>query len=284
MKKLLSSLIAIAVLNLLFVSCEQQEKDTPPELPPLESMVIDFDDFTESDSKTAINDFKSASEGTTKNFEFAAGQVGFWNTILTITLAVPVASFYSSFGQKPVFLGDATWQWSYTVDGFASSYTARLTGQIRDENIKWEMFISKKGVGAFDEFKWYEGTSDLDGNGGQWMLYHSHEFPEELLQIDWKKTGTEVGEITYTIVRELNDNREPEVFNGSYLEAGKLEGDLDAYYNIHYYEVWVVKDFVDVFIEWSTSEYNGHVKAQHKFGDDLWHCWNSNGDDVACEN
>ena len=48
---------------------------------------------------------------------------------------------------------------------FGATYTARLTGEIRTDDIQWEMYITRTGINAYAEFKWYEGTSDLDGNG-----------------------------------------------------------------------------------------------------------------------
>ena len=54
-----------------------------------------------------------------------------------------------------------------------STYTARLTGQIRTSDVAWKMYITKEGTGGFPEFVWFEGTSKLDGTGGQWILNQS---------------------------------------------------------------------------------------------------------------
>lgn len=285
MKKLLSSLLAIAVLNLMFVSCENQEKDTPPELPPYESMFTDFSQFkvNEANESVQVSNLKSTEAETMINYGFSALEVGFFNIVLAVTLAVPVASFAASFQHKPVFMGDATWQWSYDVTGFAKTYRARLVGQIRSEDILWEMYLAVDGIGGHPEFLWFKGTSDLDGHGGQWTLNHSYQFQEPVLQIDWESDGNEVGEIKYTYVRELNNNREVELGKGNYVEAGKLIGDLDAYYNIHIYNN-DQQDFIDVNIEWSTTEYNGRVKCPEFFQTSEWNCWDSYGYDVVCEN
>jgi hypothetical protein len=288
MKKLMSSLLALAILNLMFVSCEQQEKDNPPELPPYESMFTDFSQFkvNEANKSVPVTDLKSTEEGTMINYGFSALEVGFFNIVLGVTLVIPVASFAAAFNHKPVFLGDATWQWSYDVSGFAKTYKARLVGQVRSDDILWEMYLAVEGIGGHPEFLWFHGTSDLDGHGGQWILNHSYEFQEPVLQIDWKSDGVEVGEIKYTYVRALNNNREVEKGNGNYVEVGKLAGDLDAYYNIHIYNS-NYDDFIDVNIEWSTTEYNGHVMCPEFFNDmedPQWHCWDSYGYDVVCEN
>ncbi len=276
MKKFLSILFIAILIISLFFACEEEDNGTPPELPPYESMFIDFSDFT-VDSKTSFE--KSVNSQT--NYSFAAGNVGFWSLLLSATLVVPVAAFYNSFNYSPEYIGNATWEWNYKVSGFASNHTARLTGQIRTNNIKWEMYVAKEGVGGYDEFKWFEGTSDLDGNGGEWTLYHSYEFQEEVLGIEWSKSGDEISEITYTFTRELNDNRETEPFNGSYLTYGLQEGNYNAFYDIHFYNYWT-QQFVDCEIEWSTTEYFGRVRAEYNFEDAEWHCWDSSGDDIEC--
>lgn len=285
MKKLISSLLALAVLNLMFVSCEQQDKDTPPEIPPYESMFTDFSQFkvNEANQSIPVSFAKSTEEGSMVNYGFSALEVGFFNIVIGLTLVVPVAAFAASFKNEPVYLGDATWQWSYDVEGFAKTHKARLVGQIRSEDILWEMYIAVEGIGGHPEFLWFNGTSDLDGHGGQWTLNHSYQFQEPVLQIDWESDGSDVGEIKYTYVREKNNQGEVEKGKGNYVQAGKLVGDLDAYYDIHIYNE-TQEDFIDVNIEWSTTEYNGRVMCPEFFKDSDWHCWDGYGYDVACEN
>jgi hypothetical protein len=276
MKKLLSLLIALAIVNLMFISCEKQEDaGTPPELPPLESMKIDFSKFT-VEEKSAI-ETKSTESDTKANYGWASANVFIFNTILAVTLVVPIAAFATSFNQEAEFLGDATWQWKYTVEGFSGNYHARLTGQVRDNDVKWEMYISREGVGAFDEFLWYEGTSALDGNSGEWLLYHSADFQEPLLQIDWEKTGEEMGEVQYTVVRELTDDRSDNPNYGSYIKAGKTDNEYNAYYTIYQAD-----SERNVFIEWNTTTFYGRVMDEKWYHDTEWHCWDNQGFDIDC--
>ena len=65
--------------------------------------------------------------------------------------------------KTPGYLDNKTWEWSYDFNIIGATYKARLTGQIRTTDVKWEMNISKNGIGAFDEILWYEGISKLDG-------------------------------------------------------------------------------------------------------------------------
>lgn len=283
MKKRVSGFLALTLLSLVFISCESKKENTPPELPPYESMAIDFSKFQVNDSKSAVDGLKSTETGTMLNYTYAALNVGVFNVVLVGTLAIPVTAFYHSFSQEPVFLENATWEWSYDYQIIGATYHARLTGEVRSEDVKWEMFISKEGIGAFEEFMWFEGTSLLDGTGGNWTLNYNHVYQEPLLQIDWVRSGEEVGQVTYTNVRELNDDRSENVQYGAAVEAGLIEGDPDAYYTIHVFDEVTAHAFIDVFIEWSTTNYNGHVKSESFYGDDVWHCWDSYGFDITCE-
>ncbi len=145
------------------------------------------------------------------------------------------------------------------------------------------MYITKTGINPHDEFKWFEGISDLDGNGGEWALYHSYEHQDKVLEIDWTKTGDEIGQITYTYVRALNDLGETENFNGSYLTYGLQDEYFDAFYTVHAYSE-NLSNYTDTYIEWSTTEYFGHVKAEYWFQDTDWHCWDNTGEDMDCTN
>lgn len=280
MKKIISGLLIFSIGLIGFNSCEKNS-DTPPEIPPYESMAIDFSNLT-TGTKTAT----TAEEGTKINFAAAGLTVLFWNVTLTVTLVVPVTAFYQSFQHEAEFLGNATWQWKYDGTGFANTYKARLVGKVRSEDVKWEMYLAKEGIGAHEEFLWFEGTSDLDGNGGQWILYHSYAVQEAVLQIDWEKTGDKIGNIKYTYIRESSNGDPKQLTDGSYLTYGLTDAELDAFYNIEYNQRdRDTLDNLNVNIEWSTTVYNGRIKAAHYFPNDpdSWHCWDSLGFDVVCE-
>ena len=280
MKTKLTQLSAILLaITLLVVSCKKEDTSKAPTIPPYETMVINFGGLANHNkSVQAATDVQSSI-----NWTYSALSVGFWNTLIGATFAVPVAAFKSSFGHLPAKTGDNTWQWTYTVDGFTSQYTARLVGELQTSQIKWEMYVTKTGVDSFDEFLWFEGTSNLDGNSGQWILYQSAEHPDKAVQIDWEKTQDEVGQITYTYVRETDDQGNPLPTNGSYLTYGLQDSAFDAYVNSHYYSNQDSK-FYDVNIEWSRTDYSGHVKSEDFFNDTDWHCWDSDGNDVDCSN
>ena len=281
MNKLLSFVLSITLMAGLFAGCEKSA-DKAPVLPPAGSMSMDFSNFA-TDNKSAINqvDVKGISVNDKTHWALASGVAGVWNLILAVNLAVPVASFDAAVDQTPVYLDNKKWEWSYNFNVIGATYKSRLTGQIGSDVVKWEMYVSKEGVGAFDELLWFEGTSKLDGKGGQWILNHSQAFPEPMLLIDWKVEGEKVGNIKYTYIREQKDDRTADLFKDSYIEYGLTVNPLNAFYNVHQ-NTGIANAFNDVFIEWNTTDHNGRIKAHHYFQDDLWHCWNGVGDNIIC--
>ena len=273
--------VVMAFILFLNISCDKSDNDADLKtdaltLPPYESMAMDFSTFL-NDASTSGKQSTTVSKAG-ENWIYPRLVVGFWNTALFANLAVPVASFKTAFSHEAEYLGENTWQWSYTVDGFASAYTARLTGEL----MVWKMYVTKTGENAFDGFLWFSGVSDLGGNSGEWTLYQSPERPEGMINIEWNRENDEIGSIRYTWVRELDDDDSDDLFKNSYLEYGLQDGDYDVFYNVHVYDP-EYEAFVDVNVEWNRTDFYGRVMAPIHFEDNLWHCWDSTGEDAVCE-
>jgi len=281
MKRLTSLTLVIVLVAGFLGGCKKTDNTPAPTLPPATSMSIDFSNFAAKKSTSAENNIQGLTTVDKSNYVFASSIAGIWSTILAINLAVPVASFGLAVNNIPTYLGSNTWEWKYDFEVVGATFKARLTGELKTSDVQWKMYISKEGVGAFSELLWYSGTSQLDGKSGQWVLNHSKEFPEPALQIDWQIDGTSIGSVKYTYIRDLKDDRTTEPFKLSYIEYGVTSNTLNAFYNIHMNN-GTQGVFNDVFIEWSTTAHNGHVKANNQFGDDLWHCWNETGENVVC--
>ena len=282
MKKVIFIFLTIILSALLFWGC-QKKKNNPPSIPPAESMTIDFSNFLTS-NKSGITDFQTKGNDAAGNTNWsrAAGIAGFWNILLSVNIAVPVASFKLAASSTPVYVDNNTWEWHYSVSVLGSTYNARLTGQIESNDVKWLMYISRDGVGSFEEFLWFNGTAALDGKSGQWLLYYSYIFQEPMLQIDWTLNGSNIGSVKYTYVRDKKDDRTTDPYKTSYIEYGLTTNTLNAYYNVCINPTGVLNDFKSVKIEWSTSLHNGHIKSEYYFGDSSWHCWDGSGNDVTC--
>jgi hypothetical protein len=269
MKKVLS----LSLILILLVTACKKDKGDPPVHPPAESMTIDFSNFDNQQAKTAT--FTKGTENS--NWFTAAGIAATWKIIIGTTLIVPVTAFRTAIDQTPVFVSEKTWQWTYNATVASATYHAKLTGVIGGTDVSWKMQITKDN--AYTDFVWFEGTSKIDGTGGQWILYESNANPVKVLQIDWTKTGNSVGTVKYTYIKT------GETFNGSYIEYGLTTNTpYNAYYRIHYYNLNSANasKFSDFDVEWSTTNHNGRLKSSdYLLG--TWFCWNEQKINATCQ-
>lgn len=250
----------------IFFSCSEDPtepvQNQPPTMPQLSTMVMDYGDFQPALAKT---DGKG-------NWLWAAGNVAFWNTALTITMAVPVAAFAESFNHPPLLKSDGSWLWAYNYNLGALQYTAKLYAKPGLNGIKWNMYISLNGV--FDEFHWFTGTSDYSATDGYWLLNLRPKDPVPFIKIDWTRDkDTQALDITYTNIIPDDDE------NGSYIHQA-LNQDVPF---TGMYEIYRMTTDNLVDIKWNRESLEGRIKDEKHFEDMDWHCWDSNLDNTTCE-
>lgn len=260
----LKSALIIAVILMLASGCKKEDKPAPA-IPPQSSFVMDFSDFSNPDDTLGSREIT-----TYHNWGYSYANVVIWQTLLNVSLAVPVASFVESFNHEAVYHPDQdNWTWSYNVTVGLVVYEAQLTGYLQSDSVVWEMRVTK-GT-DFADFLWYYGKSALNETGGFWILQENPLNPNVLLQIDWHKYADGTKDISYTNIRP----GAPE--NGSYIFYGTALTDFDRFYQIYGKSADNLTE-----IEWSSVNKNGHVKDPHHFGDDVWHCWNEVLVDIVC--
>lgn len=270
MKKLnLYSLIAIFLGMIIITSCEKEENPKEPELPPQEAFVMDFSDFQSAPGTKKAGEEMAGYQ----NFTHAYGTVWGWNIIVTVTMVVPTAAYIEAFNHTPVYLGDNSWKWEYSVPVGNNTFNAKLiTTRISNEEFKAEMFITKEGIAGYEDFKWFEGTIRYDRTHAIWTLYESPTNPVEMLEIEWNMDWElGVSDITYTYVKEGDEQ------TGSYISFAIVD---DVVYDANYTVSGAANA---IMIEWNRTSKNGRVMDMAKFGDDAWHCWNETLEDVTCE-
>lgn len=268
-KLFLFSLIIILSAGLC-TSCKKDKGD-PPLLPPYASMVIDFSNFT-SQKKSA--GFTSDTKGTeSSTWEFAASVAGVWNTLISQTIEIPLASFESASGYNAAYVSENLWQWSYDfiVDGVA--YKAKLKGQISTNSVTWKMYLSKDVTGGYTDFLWIEGTSKTDGSGGQWIFKESPQSVAPIFQTDWTKSGDEVTSVKYTYVKA--DTSKDSFINYHSVTTGNF----DVGYNIHFSDDM----YSDSEIEWNITTRDGRLKCIDYLQDENWYCWDTNKINKLCD-
>jgi len=83
--------------------------------------------------------FKQQSK-TENNWSLSAINVGIWNVIITVRLAVPITSYVVALQNEPEYVSGKTWKREYT---FMKIYPAKLYGTIAGQKITCEMKISQ---------------------------------------------------------------------------------------------------------------------------------------------
>jgi hypothetical protein len=270
MKKLSTIALIFLLLTGSVTNCKKDKGD-PPLLPPYESMVIDFTNFT---SKKKSSDEVPAIKGTeSSTWQFAAGVAGVWNTLIYSNLAVPLAAFEAAAGYKASYVSENLWQWSYDFNQGSNAYKAKLQGKISTNSVSWKMYITFEGAGAFKDFLWIEGTSKTDGSGGQWIFNQSAQSAVQLFKDDWTKSGDEVTSVKYTYLK--NDTNKDSYIN--YLL--NMSGAFDSGYNIHFSSGL----YADADIEWNVTTMDGRLKCVDYLQDDNWYCWDTNKINKVCD-
>jgi hypothetical protein len=269
----LRDLLAGFAVILVTVSCSDatEPEGDPPELPPLTSFVMDFGDFT--DSPLAAPDVSLAATAAGTYWLRSALVVGVWNTILTVTLAPPVAAFVASFNHEPVWSADdGAWTWPYDFTVLGVQHSARLEARLVAAGVQWDMYITRDG--SFNDFHWYTGTSNITGTSGTWILNMSPNDPTEFLDIAWSRSASgDTYELTYT--NAVAGTAE----YGSYITYG-VTGDTP--YNA-FYDLYGAQGGNLTEIEWNRTTKGGRTRDPAHFGDSDWRCWDANLDNTTCQ-
>jgi len=266
-------MIFLSVCVYLTAACSgtEPEETGPPDIPPLSTFVMDFSDFSLSNPPPFSLDRAgwNAAVASYENWGWAVTNVAVWNIVLTVTLAVPVASFVESFNHEPVRQTDGTWVWSYDFRAAGVVYLAELHAKTENVGVQWDMYISKED--AYDDFHWYSGFSNIAATEGIWTINKNPDEPAPFLEIEWNRSpGDETADIKYT-------NITPGTFeNGSYIFYGITGATpYDAFYNIFN----TIQDNLTE-IQWNRTTREGQVRDFLHFRDSYWHQWDSTLQDI----
>lgn len=250
-KNALALVMSLSILVAL-VSCEKANENQQPELPPVESLAMDFSDFSQKPAGA-----KGTAE-TYGNFVYSYAVVGFWNIYATLVSALPVAAYAGALEQEPANMGDGLWEWSYDFNNYKVTLEAE---RISNEEFEARMLVAL-ATAPGQKVLWFDGVVRYDGTSADWTVYRDGTVA--VLDIAWNKDfeqGTE--DLTYTYV-EANMEE-----TGSYIMwARDTSLELDASYTVS-----MAAGMTD--IRWNSTTLEGRVKAPLHFGDELWHCWES---------
>ncbi|MFP4365691.1 MAG: hypothetical protein ACLFQA_01230 [Bacteroidales bacterium] len=266
-----SKIVIIVTLfaALMFVGCEKDENNQPPELPPMESVVIDFSNF--NDSSDTLNNEKGLADYNHWGNAFLT--VSGWNVFITMGMAVPVVAYKEALKQSPVYLGEDQWEWTYDITANSLEYSATLVAEkISNEEFTATMYISRSGTRGFDDFKWFEGTVRYDHTYASWTIYENPADTSPMITIEWNRDWeADTLDITYTNIRP-DDNE-----NGSFISYSVDPAkEFDASYTISL-------SSGETLIEWNQETKAGRIMSTERFGNDSWYCWDENLKNIVCQ-
>ncbi len=264
-----SKLLSIFLTGLILLNaCNDEDvidSGIPPELPPASSMDPDLSFFSESGNAGGRLEVVDS-------WLYAATNVTVYSAILKSALIVPVTAYKVALEQTPSFdteLGG--WVWSYEVNvGSSGLYNVKLTAIIGEKEVVWTGEISKEGI--FDAFVWFEGTSAIGGNSGEWTLYESYQSPTPWLSATWEKS-----EVEGTVNAIFTVEKEGDNLGSTISYTATSSGDFDRMVIIN-----DKKADNTITVEWNSTSKTGRVKSLEHFQDDTYHCWDNQLQDIDC--
>jgi hypothetical protein len=268
--KLLPLFLTFGVI-LIIGSCGDEKTTNPqdqsPVIPPQFSMIMDFSDFPD----TISGDESNYHILTKRNWGWAASNVAVWNSVLTLTLAIPTAAFVEAFNHQPVKQSDGSWLWQYQVTNQEPIYTAKLFGTTKSDSIEWRMLLSKEG--DYIDFEWFTGVSNISGTEGNWTLNKEPNSPVPFLFIEWHYNKQE--ESAYVKYTKLTPTLPG---NQSYIFYSKSN---EIPYN-RFYQIYSAEENRTVDIKWNYEMKFGRVMDPIHFGTPNWQCWDEKLEDTNC--
>ncbi|MBN1387822.1 MAG: hypothetical protein JW965_05200 [Bacteroidales bacterium] len=258
-------IVFLLVISMIMFNTSCKKKDKPgeePELPPKESLIMDFSDF----------DSRPDQKGTTyNNFVYSFLNVAFWSTISAGSLALPAAAYGSLLSQDASYLGDNTWEWKYNFTFDQEDYIATLTAKrLNNEEFSMEMVVAEESSPTAG-FKWFDGIVRYDHTSASWNVYKNPASPVKIIEVDWTKNYEEnTSSLTYVYVEPGQGE------TGSSITLGKDPSlDYNAWYTID-----LSAETID--IQWDMITKAGRVRNEDYFQDTDWHCWDANLADIEC--
>ena len=264
--RLAAILLAVSLI-IVSTSCDKEPVESRPELPPVESLMMSFTDFDGPRIDTKATGERHL------HFNYAFTSLVFWSGASAVTMALPVAAYAYALEQGVEYLGDNSWEWTYSFPWSGVDYTATLTAaRINNEEFSMEMLIAPSATPE-QGVRWFDGVVRYDHTRANWTIYKDGSI--EVLEVEWAK-DYELGDasLLYTYVEPALDE------TGSYIsyEYAPLEA-YDASFTVS-------RSTGTTLVQWNTTSKEGRVQDEAKFGDAEWNCWDTleNGlVDKVCE-
>ncbi len=245
-------------LMMVAVGCGDNSTGTedvgePPEIPEITAAQPDFSYFSQSKEKSKLLD----------EHAFSNAQ----NTALTAQGLFAFGQFFTFFGmaenEEPEF-EDGQWVWTYSITSDGESLDFTLTANVNESagEVNWAYFITYTGGDVdYQDYKFMEGTTSLDGSSGDWQINDFDEgTTDAVLSYEWD-TGDD-GDLTAT----FNFHDEDSISSIVYVQDGTAH-------------TLTMNSTTEFEVYWDTSEDHGYwwdKDSNEKL------CWTSDKSTIGC--
>jgi hypothetical protein len=278
MKKLLFA-FTVVMTALVFQSCDKDDVLQPPAhlkapaIPPAVLYTIPTSEVSADSVGTDGEEVLVRSPRT--NWIHAGTTVAVWNAIVVLNLALPVNAIGHAFNQNAEYIGNDTYAWTYQyVPGAGlggGTYNVVLTGQyISSDEVAWTLTASQ--AGGFQNFAWVTAVIKTDFSAAEFVVNRYPMNPQSYLQIN-----SSYDPFTQQASVKLTNIIPGDLHNGHYIAYGADNAnDLNRSFSIFA----GANDMMD--IEWNAVQYYGRVRHGAFYGDNDWHCWDTQLFDTDC--
>jgi len=265
----------VAVLTFAGIGCLAPLEEGPP-LPSLATMQADFALF--ATAHQALSPGKADElEGNPKaNFNNAALRVGLLNAWIAAAVSGPAFVWGTAMLADPVW-ENGKWTWDFEASWDQHKYASVLSAWFENNrkegvwlDLEMEVTCTACKVPT-DQYLWYTGTFNTDGNEGTWEFFNPQIALENqtFVTVDYKIDDPTHKELTFTNTRLDGHEDSGDVI------TYKLAGDI-AHVSVH-----DESKGIDYTAEWSVTttagwlqvpDYNGGEKA----------CWDAQRINMDC--
>ena len=198
------------------------------------------------------------------NHTNASLRVGIVSAIIGLNLVLPSAATHAATRTEPV-VEDGVWVWESTFPIDGDDVTFRLEGAPAGRTVDWRLDITNREL---DAFTLYTARTDLDGETGDWQLFHEERGERvEVLRADFAVTAGDARELVFSVP----DGRD----SGGSSVRYEADGDARAF-------DWREEpEGLDHLVEWDQATGAGSITADNYNGG-VRACWDASLADAPC--
>lgn len=251
-------IILISILINVISGCKPKEK-VAPGFPPENNISIDFSYFINPPHSTG-------------NYAQAFQTSLYWAELLNDSLTLYKNMLNAVSGKELSYQDKNSWLLTGVLNSETNKYDINYFEIVHTDSVETKMFFTLDST--YTDLLLFDGYFFSDSTTG----YRQINKPDtsntylKFLKIDWNIISENNKEIKFTNI--LTDNNK----NGSFIFYKDF---VDSQYNVYL-------DFFDkatdnhIFIEYNKTNFSGRIKDEQFFGDNIWHCWDSNRTDIDC--